>query len=406
MRFFYGIFIFIFTLSFRLAALSNEKARRWVEGRKDFFRRLEKLLQEKDPEKKKKRAWFHCASLGEFEQGRPVIESYRKKYPDHLLILTFFSPSGYEIRKNYPVADIVTYLPADTSHNSRAFVSLVDPAIAVFVKYEFWYNYLYRLGKNGTAVYFISVILRPSQVFFRWYGKWFLNNLKAVKTFFVQNADSLKLLVSAGFDNVIISGDTRFDRVSEITQNPLDLPLVKDFCGNDKVIVAGSTWPQDERLILNATKKLGLKLIIAPHETSPARIKEIISAAGRPVLLYSSLQKDNPGNAGVLIIDTIGILSSLYRYGNIAYIGGGFGAGIHNILEAAAYGVPVIFGPNHEKFREATDLINLGGGYMIENEEQLVRILVEHSENSRNGSVCTKYVSDHRGATACIMSHL
>lgn len=406
MIFFYHIFIFFYSFAIRVAALFNPKAALWVSGRKQIFERIEKSILEKDPQRKKKTAWFHCASLGEFEQGRPVIEAYRQSHPENFILVTFFSPSGYEIRKNYPLADFIFYLPPDTKSNARRFIKIVNPALAVFVKYEYWYNYLSALRRNNVKTYVISAIFRPSQYFFKWYGAWFRKKIAQMTWFFVQDAGSLNLLNSAGIRNASVSGDTRFDRVSAIRNTITENPAVEAFCQDEQVIVAGSTWPEDEKILLSVLRDRNFKLIIAPHETDKARIQNLIEKIDVPVLKYSDADKENAAGAKILIIDSIGILSSLYHYATVAYIGGGFGAGIHNILEAAAFGIPVIFGPNHLKFREANDLIRLGGAFSIENGSRLVQILDNPGILSPCGMVCSKYVDDNQGATQRIMEHL
>lgn len=406
MRFFYNIFILLYEFSAGIAALFSKKARLWKTGRNGIMNQIRQSIKEKDPEGVRKRAWFHCASLGEFEQGRPVIEAYRQKYPENLIIVTFYSPSGYEVRKNSALADIVCYLPSDTPRNADEFVSFVDPEVAVFVKYEFWYNYLAELRKHRKRVFFISVILRPSQIFFKWYGNWFRNQLVAVTWFFLQDEASLVLFKEAGLSNCTVSGDTRFDRVYSVSREARSVPMIDEFCSGKKILIAGSTWPEDEKILFSTINKGEMKVIIAPHETEPSRIRSLMQNITRPAVKYSEINAENSSSSDVLIIDSIGILSYIYRYGDVAYIGGGFGVGIHNILEAAAFGIPVIFGPNYGKFREAHDLIRLGGAFSVSTETQLVRILDKTIQNGINGSICGDYVAGNQGATRRIMEYL
>ncbi len=389
-----------------MAALVNPKARLWVKGRKKLFQRLEQAILEKDPRREKQIAWFHCASLGEFEQGRPVIEAYRRKHPEQLSLITFFSPSGYEIRKNYTSADFICYLPSDTKAHAEKFVRLVKPSVAIFIKYEYWFNYLSALQRNATKVYVISAIFRQSQHFFRWYGSWFRKQLSAITWFFVQDDESLRLLKSIGILQASVSGDTRFDRVFDIRKSITDLPLVRSFCGDAKVMVAGSTWPEDENLLLPLIRQGKMKFILAPHETDKARIQSLIEKINLPVLKYSEADPEKSAAANIMIIDSIGILSRLYRYATVAYIGGGFGAGIHNILEAATFGVPILFGPNYRKFREANDLIRLGGAFSVENETRFSKVLETLTPGNPIGTICSNYVDESQGATQHIMEQL
>jgi 3-deoxy-D-manno-octulosonic-acid transferase len=408
--FLYNIFIFFFVLGIRVASLFNEKAKLWVTGRKSITEKIEEALTGKHD--KKKIAWFHCASLGEFEQGRPVMEEFRKAFPDHRIFLTFFSPSGYEIRKNYPGADHVFYLPADTPGRAAKFINILSPDIVFFIKYEYWYNYLAILKQRGIQTYMISAIFRPSQPFFKWYGSWFRKQLNNLTWFFVQDEDSVRLLIKIGIRQVSVSGDTRFDRVSAIVQQKKPVNRIPEFCADSPVILAGSTWPEDEKILLPVIleNKEKLKFIIAPHEVSEERIDGLMSLLGTGGLRYSQAGGKNTGEASVLVIDSIGILASLYQYAYIAFIGGGFGVGIHNILEPAAFGVPVIFGPNYERFREARELIGAGGATSVKNEEEFHKVFSSFAENpverDHASRICSTYVASHKGATAHIMKHL
>lgn len=406
----YNIFVLFYTLGIRAASLVNEKAWLWVRGRKEILRKTAEAMAV-NPEKKKV-AWFHCASLGEFEQGRPVIEAFRKANADHRIVLTFFSPSGYEIRKNYPGADSVFYLPPDCPAMAAKFTDILSPDVVFFIKYEYWYNYLSVLKRRGIPVYMVSAIFRPSQPFFRWYGSWFGKQLNNLTWFFVQDEGSEKLLREIGIRQVSVSGDTRFDRVSAVADEKRKIEWMEEFCADSDVILAGSTWPDDEKILLpvllgNSAK---FKFIIAPHETGPERINGLMSLLGPGGLRYSQANGTNVRDARVLVIDSIGHLSALYRYAKFSFIGGGFGAGIHNILESAAFGVPVIFGPNYERFREARELIAQGGAVSIKNADEFRnafdRFTEQPGNRDRASVICSAYVSSHKGATAHILGHL
>ena len=456
----YDLIIRLYGSSIRLAALFNPKAQKWVQGRRHL------LTQKKSQNSKLKTqnstlaavAWFHCASLGEFEQGRPVIEAFRSKHPDWKIVLTFFSPSGYEIRKNYQGADQVFYLPLDTRRNARKFIEAVNPSLAVFVKYEFWFNYLDELHKKNIPVYVISANFRKNQHFFRWYGGWALKQLLKVTRFFVQHQESAALLKDHGIGNVTVSGDTRFDRVAEIAAHAKAFPLIEKFAAGRPVFLAGSTWPADEELILSLIAAHGdkMKFIIAPHEVDEQRVMGLMSTFRIPdsgfrisyktqnpnhklstqnsklktqnselktqnselktqnselrTCLFSQLTEDNALPSNILIIDGIGYLAHLYQYATIAYIGGGFGAGIHNILEAAAFGKPVIFGPKYHKFREATELIQAGGAFPIHNSQQLNNRIIELLEDRNRYQVsslaCQSYIQQKKGATGRILDRI
>jgi 3-deoxy-D-manno-octulosonic-acid transferase len=398
--FFYRLFIFIASVN------GNKKAKQWIEGRKDW----RKKLKETTSGSTQKKIWFHCSSLGEFEQGRPVIEKIKKDFPAHQIVLTFFSPSGYEIRKNYQGADLIMYLPLDTASNANEFISLINPKAVFFIKYEFWHHYLSVLKQKNIPVFFISSNFRPGQIFFRSYGMFFKNMLKKITCLMVQNNQSARLLTEAGITNFIISGDTRFDRVTEISASPLPLPIAEKFADGKTIIIAGSTWPEDENILLAVFTKLpgSLKLIIAPHETNPEHIESLKSKAehlaGKDnVCTYSNTDE----KAKILIVDSIGLLSSLYQYGSIAWIGGGFGAGIHNTLEAAAFGIPVIFGPNYGKFNEAIELIQEGGAFSVHNEteasEKMTKLLQDQNFRNSSGQIAKKYIEKNKGATKKII---
>ncbi|WP_316842085.1 3-deoxy-D-manno-octulosonic acid transferase [Pedobacter gandavensis] len=391
---FYGLVVGVFSLF-------NAKAKLFIEGRSQLFDQIEKTL---DPTKTN--IWFHFASLGEFEQGRPVLEKIKERYPHKNIVITFFSPSGYEIRKNYALAAGVFYLPLDTAANARKFIAAIKPEIAIFTKYEFWYHYFKVLNQQHIPLYLISGIFRQDQIFFKWYGSFHRKILSFVTQFFVQNQQSVDLLRSIQLNNVSLSGDTRFDRVAENAQSPKNIKEVADFCESNPVFIAGSSWPTDERLIASLIQHHpDWKFIIAPHETDAAHIEEIkklIPAA----ITHSGLLNGSEKTAQTLIIDNIGMLSSLYQYGTIAYIGGGFGVGIHNTLEAAAFGIPVIFGPKYDKFQEAKDLIQLGAAISITTESDLSAAFLQFQKNAVAGKIARKYVQDKTGSTDQILNYI
>jgi 3-deoxy-D-manno-octulosonic-acid transferase len=413
MYFLYSLGIRFYVLMIRLAAFFRPKARLWVKGRNRIFERIEKALNDAHFDIGTHQiAWFHCASLGEFEQGRPVIEAYRQQFPEHKIFLTFFSPSGYEVRKAYTGADFIFYLPADTIRQARRFLALINPCVAVFVKYEFWFNYLNELKRKSIPVFVISANFRGTQHFFKWYGDWPRTALGKIDHIFVQNESSRELLAFVGINNVTISGDTRFDRVIDIASHIKSFPLVESFVHDSIILVAGSTWPPDEDLIFSvmASPSTKFKLIIAPHEIHPKRIEALISRPGLNIIRYSEANETNLKEANVLVIDGIGMLSSLYRYSSIAYIGGGFGVGIHNTLEAATFGKPVIFGPNYHKFQEAIDLLDLGAAFSIKNEEELTsaiqKLLSDTSFYLNASQKAGEYVRENAGATRIIIKKL
>lgn len=372
-----------------------------LKGEKECFDRLQNLNSED------KVAWFHCASLGEFEQGRPLIEEVKKQFPEYKILLSFYSPSGYESKKDYALADYVVYLPNDTKSNAKKFVKKVNPDLIFFIKYEFWYNYISAL--KGRRLFQVSLILRQNQYFFSWYGKWFAKQLKNFEHFFVQNQQTANLLNKIGYKNVTISGDTRFDRVMTIANNAKSFTEIEKFCeGNQKIILAGSSWLADEKIIQQAVKNLDIKLIIAPHVVGENHINEIQQLFPEAIL-YSELA-NNDKKSNILIINCIGILSNLYQYCDIAYIGGGFGVGIHNTLEAATFGKPICFGTNYHKFQEAIDLINLKAAYSINNEEELKQVLETLLNNEKiynqSAEASKDYVKTKIGACKKIIEHL
>ncbi|MCO5264358.1 MAG: 3-deoxy-D-manno-octulosonic acid transferase [Lentimicrobium sp.] len=410
MRLIYSSGILFYYLFLRIAGIFSAKARAWHYGRKEMFDKLEHtFLTHYASESPSPVVWFHCASLGEFEQGRPVMEAFRHQFPGYTILLTFFSPSGYNYRKNYNGADHVFYLPIDTIFNARRFVSITRPCFAVFVKYEFWFNYLNELFKNKIPVYTISAIFRPNQHFFKWYGGWFRTHLRKINRIFVQDVESAELLEMIDVSNISISGDTRFDQVISVKAQQRPFPLIDKFACDKHVIVAGSTWPPDEELILSLYAKTGnkVKFIIAPHEINPHHLGELLKKLGDKAILYSQAPGTDLSKINFLIIDSIGMLSQLYRYASIAYIGGGFGAGIHNTLEAAAYGVPVFFGPNYHRFREAREMIETGVAFSVEDSARFTpEVISLLSDNKRLKSLASKagqYVAKRTGATRIIM---
>ncbi len=414
MRLIYDIFIQLYTMGIRVAAFYNPKAKLWVAGRVGVLERLEAKIKS-GLQEGEELIWFHCASLGEFEQGRPLMEKFKVQSSKFKVLLTFFSPSGYEVQKNYPGADFIFYLPADTSSNAKRFLERLPIKAAFFVKYEFWFNYLHELKKKNIPTYLVSGIFRADQYFFKPYGGWARKQLRAFTHFFLQDEGSGALLKNAGFINYTISGDTRFDRVSEIAENKKEFPLVKLFAQNAKVIVAGSTYQEDERLLMGCgLGKGGGKLILAPHEIDAHHMEQVTelfkSSANGLCVLYSKATELNMLDAHILIIDNIGMLSSLYQYGQLAYIGGGFNEGIHNILEASAFGLPTIFGPDYRRNAEALDLVGLGGAFTINNAPELQsivnKLLGDTGVLMKASEVSKKYVSEKRGATEKILEKL
>lgn len=389
----------------RGVAWSSPKAKQWVEGRRGIFGRMAEAIDPNAPI-----AWFHAASLGEFEQGRPVIERFRELHPEFKILLTFFSPSGYEVRKNYAGADYIFYLPTDTPRHVRRFMKIVRPRVAYFIKYEFWVNYLLALQRAGVPTYIFSTIFRPGQSFFRWHGGLMRRALRTFDRIFVQNEESKALLEGIGINRVTLAGDTRFDRVYAIARGAREVPEVAQFAEGAEVLIAGSTWPPDEQLLLELIERNPtLKLIIAPHEIDSARIEKFIARTTAQCLRFTQLDpKSDLRSARVLFIDTIGLLSSLYRYGRWGYIGGGFGTGIHNTLEAATFGLPLAFGPKYDKFQEAKDLIALGGACSIDGFEPLAawldRLRGDAMLFDAASGACRDYVEQHVGATELILS--
>jgi 3-deoxy-D-manno-octulosonic-acid transferase len=407
--FLYNIFLVLYALGIRVASLFNEKARKWLRGRRGIFGQMANAMQGKN----EKRIWVHCASLGEFEQGRPVIEAIKAQYPGYKIVLTFFSPSGYEIRKDYDGADYVFYLPMDGAGNAKQFIELVNPSLAIFVKYEFWYHYLNQLKKQGVPTVLISAAFRSSQPFFKGYGGLFREILKSFAYIFVQDENSKQLLSSIGItNNVVVSGDTRYDRVAQIAANAKQYELIERFKGDSKLLIAGSTWPDDEALLNKAVDILSddWRVIIAPHEVHKSHIEDIQGYFLTNSVLYSEL-KHKPCGFKVLIIDNIGMLSSLYGYGELAFVGGGFQkGGIHNILEPAIFGLPVFMGPEYEKFVEAKEMVSRQLAFPVRNETEFNSLLQQFiSDEKMRHSMQTAirtYMQENLGATDKIMKVL
>lgn len=408
MLFLYNIITLLAAQLLKIVALFSPKMKLFVDGRKSTFQTLANKIQTSD-----KTIWFHAASLGEYEQGLPVIEAIKKQFPTHKIVVTFFSPSGYEVRKNNAIADVTVYLPLDTISNAKQFVELVHPEMAFFIKYEYWPSYLNELKKQQIKTYLISGILRENQAFFKWYGGFYRNALKTFDYFFVQNESSRNLLQSIGFNNVKVSGDTRFDRVVSILERDNSLDFIEQFKNNKITIVIGSSWPKDESLLVKYINQSSdeVKFIIAPHNIKSEQIQELKNVITKKTILFSEKDNVDLSNSNVFIIDTIGILTKIYSYADIAYVGGGFGnPGVHNILEPATFGVPVVIGPNYSHFAEATALVNMEGCISIQNQTQLNEAfdLLLHNEDERleKGHICSTFVQMNKGATKTIMNHI
>ena len=403
----YNLGVATYRNAVKIATVRNPKAKLMLRGQRRCFRTLQRKL---DPAGGY--IWIHASSLGEFEQGRPLIERIKRDQPDARILLSFFSPSGYEVRKNYSMVDTVVYLPFDLPNNVKKFLDIVKPSMAIFVKYEFWGNYLQALKRRNVPTYIISAIFRPKQIFFRHWGGMFRKMLKCFDTLFVQNEQSRELLAGIGVENVIVAGDTRFDRVADVRAEAKEFPLIETFAKDSKfTLVMGSSWPPDEDIVIpyfNAHRDM--KLIIAPHEFDRHRLHVLMSKLSRPARFYSEATQRNLRGIDCLIIDSFGLLSSLYRYGQAAYIGGGFGAGIHNINEAAVYGIPVIFGPKHHKFQEATDLISLDGAMSVHDADSFSAAMDPLLENEplrlQCGKTAGEYIQSHLGGTQLIYDHI
>lgn len=416
----YNIIMYVYQTGIAIYSHFNEKVKKMWTGERAAFGVLQKQV-----EPNAEYIWFHAASLGEFEQGRPLIERIKKEYPHYKILLTFFSPSGYEVRKNYEQADIVTYLPIDTVANARKFLRAVRPVMAFFIKYEFWYNYLHILRHRNVPVYSVSSIFRPNQIFFRPYGRQYAAVLKCFSHFFVQNDLSKKLLAKIGINDVTVVGDTRFDRVLQIKESSKCLPLLDKFIGNKEVksaaghskalrqvFVAGSSWLPDEEIFIKYFDKHSeWKLIIAPHVIANSHLQQILQLLkGKKVVFYTKATEENVADADVLIIDCFGLLSSIYHYCDVAYVGGGFGVGIHNVLEAAVWSVPVMFGPNNKRFAEAQGLLASEGGFEVDNYEMFAQVMEKFNSDKaflqHSGNAAGDFVKRLSGATDKVFSSI
>jgi 3-deoxy-D-manno-octulosonic-acid transferase len=408
MFFLYDLLVNLAGFFLRISALFSKKMKLFVDGRQNLIGTIAQKIKPSD-----KTIWFHAASLGEYEQGLPVIEKIKEKYPQHKIILTFFSPSGYEVRKSNTIADLTVYLPLDTKANVKKFLKVVHPELAFFIKYEYWPNYLNALKKAKIPTYLISGIFREKQVFFKWYGGFYRKALDAFNHFFVQNAVSKDLLNKLGKTNVTVSGDTRFDRVAAILEKDNTLDFIAAFKADSLVVVVGSSWPKDEELLVQYINSVDsrTKFIIAPHNIKTEQIAQLQRAISKKSVLFSEKDDKDLSHYSVFIIDTIGILTKIYSYANIAYVGGGFGnPGVHNILEPATFGVPIVIGPNYSHFAEATALVNLGGCVPIASQQQLNEtldsLLQNEDERDEKGHICTTFVQMNKNATQTILKHL
>jgi 3-deoxy-D-manno-octulosonic-acid transferase len=410
MYFLYNFIIHSAGFILKIVAVFNPKIKLFVDGRKSVFAILSEKIKPSD-----KTIWFHAASLGEYEQGLPVIEKLKEKHPNHKIVVTFFSPSGFEVRKNNKIADVTVYLPLDTKNNAKAFLKLVHPTMVFFIKYEYWPNYLRELQKLELPTYLISGIFREDQLFFKWYGGFYRNALKTFNYFFVQNESSKKLLQSIGFQNVKFSGDTRFDRVSKILSQDNAIEIIEKFKNNTLTIVVGSSWPKDENNLMDFinTNPHNVKFIIAPHNIKEEQITNLKNQITKKVILHSEVAVTNmPLNEfDVMIVNSIGLLTKIYSYADIAYVGGGFGtAGLHNILEPATFGIPVLIGPNFEKFSEAVALVHLGGCISVKSkkelEENLAFLIQNEDERIEKGHIASTFVKMNEGATKTILNYL
>ncbi|KQO32911.1 3-deoxy-D-manno-octulosonic acid transferase [Flavobacterium sp. Leaf82] len=406
MLFLYNLVVSIAGFFLKIVAFFSPKIKLFVDGRKDVFTILKQQIKPTD-----KTIWFHSASLGEYEQGLPVIEKIKEKYPQHKIIVTFFSPSGYEVRKNNTVADVTIYLPLDTKRNAQKFLKLAHPELAFFIKYEFWLNYLKELETNKIPTYLISGIFRNNQMFFKWYGGFYRKALKAFTYFFVQNESSKEKIESIGFHNVIVSGDTRFDRVNAILERDNTLDFIENFKNNAPTIIIGSSWPKDEALLIEYINQApeNVKFIIAPHNIKTDQIASLTSQITKSTVLFSEKENKDLSPYNVFIIDTVGLLTKIYSYGTIAYVGGGFGnPGIHNILEPATFGIPIVMGPNYSNFAEAVQLVALEGCIVISNHNELKqnldRLLNDAKFLEEKSRICKSFIQDNKGATNTIMN--
>ena len=406
---FYSIFLWLYRLAVGISSIWNEKAGKWIEGRKDIFKKMKLELRDSNAGL----VWIHCSSLGEFEQGKPVMEKIKLHYPNNKLLLTFFSPSGYEIKKNYAGADHVFYLPMDSKRNAQRFLDIANPVLVIFIKYDYWYNYLAQIKDRKINFLLVSAVFRKDQAFFKWYGSLQRKMLDCFTQIFVQNEESKRLLETIKVNDCIVAGDTRFDTVIEIAEKFEPLPAIENFIDSKKVIVAGSTWTTDEEMLQIAFNKLtdpDVKLIIAPHEIHNAHLDELKNLFPSSIR-FSEMTSHDPPTSNILIIDNIGMLSRLYKYAYITYVGGGFTKdGVHNVLEAAVYGKPVVFGNNYEKYSEAIDLLSSGGAKSFSNPVELYDILAillkDESDYEARGKTSEQYVRKNKGASQKVLNYI
>lgn len=407
MYFIYTVLVHIVGQLLKTVALFQPKMKLFIEGRKHTLALIQKKIQKED-----RTIWVHAASLGEYEQGLPVIEGLRTQYPNHKIVLTFFSPSGYEVRKDNNVADVTVYLPLDTTDLVTSFLDAVHPEMAFFIKYEFWPNYLKELKNRNIPTFLISGIFRPNQVFFKWYGSFYRNAIKSMTYFFVQNEESKKLLNGIGLTNVKISGDTRFDRVATILERDNTVDFISNFKGDSTLVVIGSSWPEDEKLLSQYinTSTHHVKFVFAPHNIKPEQIAQLKNSISKNVCVYSEMTPEKLKQSEVFLLDTVGLLTKVYSYADIAYIGGGFEKGIHNILEPATFGIPIIIGPKYKQFAEAIALIDLGGCHSVNNYTELKNILdlVIQNEDERleQGHISNTFVQMNKNVTGTILQYL
>lgn len=404
MIFTYRIFIAFVRLVLPVVGLFNKKIKLFVKGRKETLSKIQQLKGENT-------IWFHVASLGEFEQARPIIEEVKRDHPKYKILITFFSPSGYEIRKDYALADVVCYLPLDSKSNAEQFVRIVNPKLAIFVKYEFWPNFLFALQKQHCKTILVSGIFRENQIFFEWYGKLMRKALQTFDHFFVQNSESKELLKSLAFGNVTISGDTRFDRVAKILDQNKSLDFLDQFKGDQLTVVAGSTWKEDENLLVPfINNSSNTKFIIAPHNIHKKAVDALKERITKSVVLFSELERKQVNQFDVLLLDTIGLLTKVYGYGDLAYVGGGLKTGLHNILEPATFGIPIVIGDKFDKFQEAVDLVKLGGCFSISNQKGLNGIFDKLLNNGTfrqsSGKIAADFIQENRGATQKIIEYI
>jgi len=409
MNIIYNLFVSFYGLGISAVSNFNPKAKQWKTGRKNWKKKMKQAVSPDD-----RVIWMHCSSLGEFEQGRPVLERVRKEFPDHKIVLSFFSPSGYEVRKNYEGADYIFYLPLDTRRNAKSIIKILHPEILILVKYEYWYNLLKKLIKKHIPVIVISAVIKENNLFIRSWGSWFRKRIAKITHFFVQEGDSKDLLNSIGIEQVTISGDTRFDRVREIKESDPKLEFIERFKNSSKLIVAGSTWPEDEEILVNfINEKLpdDWKVIFAPHNIDEKQIKSLSEKLNKNVAIYTKSNEGQIENSQILIVDTIGILTKIYAYADISYIGGGFTkTGVHNTLEPAVFGVPIIFGPNYENYFEAIDLIQTEGAQRFKDQHdfnaKMEKLIANEQERIRRGNAAANYIRQKPNSSNLIMDYL